>query len=644
MFESVRRHRKWLMPVLSVAVFLPFVFSGIYGFTRFISDDNTVAKIDGETITLQELELAHRERVERLMQMLGPNADSRLFDAPQARASTLDALLSEKAIQHEAAHLRIAISDARLKELIATVPQFQQNGKFDYDTYLRLLQSRGFTEASFEARVRMDLGRQTLDAGVTAGAMAPHTVIEHLLALENERRQVRRLQFRPEDFIARTKISEDAIKSEYESNKDLYRTPESVKAEYLVLSLADLAARMPVSEAAIREYYEKNKSRWSTAEQRRASHILITFGKDGSAPDKVAARKLAEELLQKVRAKPGDFARLAREKSKDPGSAPAGGDLGWFGRVMMTKPFEDAAFALKQGQVSDIVESEFGYHIIMVTGVKAAQAKPLDEVRPAIEAEMRKQAAQKSYAELAEQFTNFVYEQSDGLAAAAEKFKLPLKTIDDLTRQGVPQQPEKAAIFTPTVLDAVFSTDALERHHNTKAIDIGNNSLVSVHVVQYRPAAVRALDEVRAMIKTKLERAAAVQLARQAGEARLAQLRQAADDKGFEAARELGRRDTDFLPPAAINTVMTVPADHLPSYLGLEQPDGAYAIIHVLGASSANSGGDAARAGLEKMLLERTAAAEESEYVQALRERFDARVTRTDLRGGGKGGNSPSKP
>ncbi|HYA65673.1 MAG TPA: SurA N-terminal domain-containing protein, partial [Burkholderiaceae bacterium] len=176
------------MPVLSVVVFLPFVFSGIYGFTRFMSDDNTVAKIDGETITQQELEIAHRERVERMLQMLGPNADSRMFDAPQARASTLDVLLSEKAVQHEAARLHIAISDARLKELISAVPQFQQNGKFDYDTYLRLLQTRGFSEASFEARVRMDLGRQTLDAGVTAGAMAPRAVIERLLALQNERR------------------------------------------------------------------------------------------------------------------------------------------------------------------------------------------------------------------------------------------------------------------------------------------------------------------------------------------------------------------------------------------------------------------------------------------------------------------------
>jgi len=631
MFESIRTHRRWLMPLLVVAVFLPFVFSGIYGFTRFLGDDNTVAKIDGEPVSQQELEAAQRDRIERMVQMLGPNVDTRMFDTPQMRASTLESILSEKAIQHEAARLHLSVSDARLQELIASIPQFQQNGKFDYDTYLRLLASRGFTEASFEARVRSDVGRQTLDAGVTAGAMLPHAVVERLWALESERRQIRRLQLRPEEFLAKAAVSEDAIKADYEANKDQYRSPERAKGEFLVLRLSDLAARATVSEAALREFYDKNKSRWAGVEQRRASHILITAGKDGSAPDKAAARAMAEELLRQVRAKPADFARLAREKSKDPGSAAQGGDLGWFGRSMMTKPFEDAAFALKQGQISDVVESDFGFHIILVTGVKGTETKPFEEVRATIEAEMRKQAAQKAYAELAEQFTNYVYEQADGLAGAAEKFKLPLQTVDELTRQGLPQQSDKAALFTPGVLEAVFSPDALEKHRNTKAIDVGNNTLVSVHVSAYTPSALRPLEEVRASIKAKLERQAAAQLAHQAGEARLVQLRQSADDRGFEPPRDLARRDTQFLPAAAINSIMSIPPDRLPSYVGVDQPDGVYAIIHVLSVHTDASADAAARSAEEKNLVERVGNAEQSAYVQALRERFDARVTRSDL-------------
>ena len=637
MFESIRRHRNWLMPLLTVAVFIPFVAGGVIGFTQFLKDDNTVAKIDGEAISQQELETAQRERIENIVGRMGANVDPRMFDTPQMRAATLDGLISEKAIQHEAKRLHLMVGNARLQELIASVPQFQVNGKFDYETYLRLLASRGFTEASFEARVRADVSRQTLEGGIAAGAMLPRAVLDRLHAMDSEHRQIRRLQLRPDDYLAKVNVSDDAIKADYDSNKDLYRTPEHASAQYLVLRLEDVAARTPVSEAALHDFYDKNKSRWAGVEERRASHILITAGKDGSAPDKAAARALAENLLKQVRAKPADFSRLAKEKSKDPGSADKGGDLGWFGRSMMTKPFEDAAFALKEGQISDVVETDFGFHIIQVTGVKGAQARPFEEVRASIDTELRKQAAQKTYAELADQFTNFVYEQSDGLAAAAQKFQLTVQSVDLLTRQGVPGQPDKARLFTPSVIEAAFSEDSVQKHHNTKAIDIGGNALVSVHVTAYTPAAVRPFEEVRGAIKAKLEHVEAAKLARTDGELRLGLLRQAADDTGFEPARDLSRRDGQFLPGKAINAIMAVaPADKLPAYVGVEQADGSYAIVHVLSSTMAPPGSDAERAQQEAGWVDRVGGAEQAAYVQALRERFDARVTRTDL--------SPPKP
>jgi peptidyl-prolyl cis-trans isomerase D len=632
MFDAIRKHRTWLMPLLALVVFLPFVFVGVNPFMQFLRDDtNTVAKIDGEPVTQQDLDAAQRERMERMAQMLGPNFDTRMFDTPQARAATLDGILNDKAIEHEVTRLHLGASDARVRDIISGIPQFQVNGKFDYETYLRLLTSRGFTEASFEARVRSDVGHQVLDSGITAGSFVPKTVLAQLRALDSERRQIRRLQFRPDDFLTRATVDEAAVKADYDANKDLYRSPEHAKVEYLVLRLADLAARATVSEADMRDYYEKNKARWAGVEQRRASHILVTVGKDGSAPDKASARKIAEDLLRQVRAKPADFARLAREKSKDPGSADKGGDLGWFGRAMMTKPFEDAAFALKEGQISDVVETDFGFHIIQVTGVKGTETKPFEEVRATIDAEMRKQAAQKTYAQIADQFTNFVFEQPDGLAAAAAKFQLPVQTVDFLTRQGVPQQPDKAAIFTAAVLDAVFSPDSLEKHHNTKAIDIGSSSLVSAHVVDYAPSVVRSLEEMRAAILAKLQRQAATKLAREAGEARLAQLRKEPDDAAFEAEHDLSRRDTAYLPPKAITAVMAEPADHLPSYVGFEQPDGGYAIVHVLGVTHAPPGSDADLAAQDKTWTDRIVSADQAGFVQALRDRFDARITRADL-------------
>jgi len=634
MFDTIRNHRAWLMPLLTVLVFVPFVLAGgvMTGFIDlFRKDDNTVAKIDGDTVTQQELEIAQRERIDRMVQMLGPSVDPKLFDTPQVRAATLDGILSDKAVEHEVSHLHLAVTNDRLKEIIAGIPQFQVNGKFDYDTYLRLLSSRGFTEASFEERVRADLGRQTFDNAITGGTILPRTVADQLRALDTERRQVRRLQLRPDDFLAKASVSDAALKADYDANKDQYRTPERAKAEYLVLRLSDLAARETISEAALREVYDGSKARWAGTEQRRASHILITAGKDGSAPDKASARKLAEEVLREVRAHPADFARIARQKSKDPGSAGQGGDLGWFGRGMMTKPFEDAAFALKDGQISDIVETDFGFHVIQVTGVKGSGTKPFEEVRATIESELRKQAAQKRYAEIADQFTNFVFEQADGLGAAAAKFQLPLLTVDDLTRQGVPQQPDKAAVFTPAVLEAAFAPDALERHHNTKAIDIGNSTLVSVHITQYTPSSVRPFEEMRPAILAKLQHQEAVKLAHEAGAARLAQLRKQADDAGFEAPKDVGRRDGAGFAPATVTAIMAAPADQLPAYLGADQPDGSYVIVRVLGVTHVDAGGEAERAAQEKSWLDRLANGEQASVVQALRERFDARITRADL-------------
>ena len=252
-------------------------------------------------------------------------------------------------------------------------------------------------------------------------------------------------------------------------------------------------------------------------------------------------------------------------------------------------------------------------------------------MRATIDSEMRKQAAQKTYAEIADQFTNFVFEQADGLSAAAAKFQLPLLTVDDLTRQGVPQQPDKAAVFTPAVLEAAFAPDALERHHNTKAIDVGNSTLVSVHVTDYTPSSVRPFEEMRPAILAKLQHQEAVKMAHEAGEARLAQLRKQADDAGFEPARDVGRRDGAGLSPATVTAVMAAPAESLPAYLGSDQPDGSYAIVHVLGSSHVDGGTEAERAAQEKSWFELVARGEQASYVQALRERFDARITRADL-------------
>lgn len=630
MFDTIRTHRNWLLPILFLIMLL-FVFSGVYDFSRLTTHDgaDAVAKVDGQSITQQELEIAHRNRVDALSRRLGKNVDVRMFDTPQMRAATLETLINEKALAIEASRLHLDVPDSLVRDKIAEVPAFQVNGKFDYPTYQNLLTENGYTEASFEARVRADLARQTLQSGVAVGATVPKAVIDRLQVLERERRQVRRLVLKADAYLSKVEVTEAAIKADYDANKEAYKIPESAKADYVVLSLDDIAAHLPVDAAEVRKFYDANLARWSEPEQRRASHILITSGPDGSAPTKEAARAMAQDILKQVRANPSLFAKLAKDKSRDPGSAAQGGDLGFFGRGAMTKPFEDAVFSLNKGQISDIVETSFGFHIIQVTDVKAVKAKPFDEVRAELETEIRKQSAQKAYAEAAEQFTNLVYEQSDSLKGVADKFKLTVQSVDHLSRTVAPA--DKSKYFTPAVLEATFASDSIEKHHNTKAIDIGSNTLIAVHVTAYAPATTPPLDALKSSIQTKLQHSGAIDLARKDGEARLAALKQTADDKGFEPQRDLGRRDGQLVPESLINTIMALPADKLPTYAGAEQPDGSFVILHVLGSSMADAPDPKLQEERLNGLTQRVATADEAAYVAALRERLGAKVLKPDL-------------
>jgi peptidyl-prolyl cis-trans isomerase D len=242
-----------------------------------------------------------------------------------------------------------------------------------------------------------------------------------------------------------------------------------------------------------------------------------------------------------LRANPGEFDKLAREHSKDPGSAANGGDLGWFGRNMMVKPFEEAAFGLKEGQTSDIVESDFGFHIIRVTGVRGSQVKPFEQVRAEIDTALKREAASKRFAEVAEQFSNSVYEQPDSLQPIADRLKLTVQTIENVTRSGVPAKPGAPQIFGPRLIEALFSTESLSNKRNTEAIEVASNTLVSARVIEHRPAATRPLSEVQDDIRTRIEQRETARLAREAGEKKVTALQQSSSDAGFSAPRFVGR-------------------------------------------------------------------------------------------------------
>jgi peptidyl-prolyl cis-trans isomerase D len=621
MFESVRSHRRWMMLFMLVLIFPSFVFFGIQGYNSFIDREGALAKVDGAPVTQQEFDAAQRDRIERMRQTFGQDFDPKMLETQEARASILDGLVLSRALANEANKAGIVVTTDRLREVLASIPAFQEDGKFSYDRYKAYVASQGQTEAIFEQRVREDLRKQALLQAVAESALVPKTVTEGIDAMLREQREVRELRFTVEQYLPKVSVSDAQVAEFYEKNRALFETPESAKVEFLVLSPDTITGTGTLAEADVKAYYDQNKSRYGTEEQRRASHILITA--EGS--DKAAARKKAEQLLAQVRAKPGDFEKLARENSKDSGSAANGGDLGFFGKGMMVKPFEDAVLKLKPGEISDVVESDFGFHIIKLTEVKPAEIKPFEQVKGEIEAELKKQQAQKEFAKAADQFTNLVYEQADSLQPAADALKLKVQKADTLTRQGL------APYINARVVDALFSAESLKSRRNTQAMEVGTNTLVSARVVDYKPAAVRPLDTVKAQVRQIVERREAVRLAKEAGEARLAELRKQPGEAGFSPARTVSRRDPQGLPPNALNAIMRAPADALPAYVGSEVADAGYLIAHVVSSKLGDAGRAEQRDAQNRVLTQQAAAADERAYAEGLKVRHNVRILKPEF-------------
>lgn len=632
MFDSIRSHRRWLMLFLVVLVFPSFVFFGVQGYDRLMQSEDAVARVGNQSITPQEFDAAQRERLDRMREMFGQNFDPKLFDTPQARASVLESLIAEKALAQETAKANVFVTPERVIEVIKAIPAFQQDGKFNYQRYKTLLAAQGQSEQLFEQRVRGDLIRQTLVRAISDSSLVPRSLADNVQRLADEEREIRELRFRIEDYLPLVKVSDAAINDYYTANRSEFETPESVRAEYVVLTLDSVAGQITVPEAELRSYYDQNKARFGRDEERRASHILFTVGESGTGKDKDAVRKVAQEVLARVRATPADFAKLAKQYSKDPGSAANGGDLGVFGRNMMVKPFEEAAYKLKEGEISDLVESDFGFHIIRVTEIKPAQVKPFEEVRAEIETEYRRQQAQKKFAEAAEAFTNTVYEQADSLKPVAEKLKLEVQTADNVTRQGLPARPGTPPVFVPRLTQALFAPDAIKNSRNTEAIETGPNTLAAARVVEYRAAALRPIEQVRDQIRARIERTEATRLAKEAGAKKLAELASTPSDAGFGKPRTLSRTRPEGLPEEALKAIMRAPAGQLPAFVGAELDGGAYGVFQVLSAKMPAQTDAARKEQLARSLQQTFGGGDDAAFLEALKTKYKAEVLRADLK------------
>lgn len=578
MLQAFRDHKRWLMFIAMVLIIPSFVVTGIYSYNRMTQADNSIAKVGEDSITPEMFDRAKREQLERYRQQMGEQFRAGMLDTPEAREAILRMLMDESAVSQMVAKEYVDVSEAQAISLIKNADALKKDGQFSPELYERFLQSQGKSDQQFVNEIRRDLAKETLLTGVTATYPVPPAVVEHLHKIITEQREIQTMIFNVDQYLGDVKVTPEEVRAYYDQHQKEFLAEEHMTAEYVVLSPDDFKAGIKPNEEEVRGYYEQNKKQFTTPEERRASHILIAFGED-----KEASKKKAEEVLAKVKANPADFAKLAKEFSIDGGSAQQGGDLDFFPRGMMVKPFEDATFSAKKGDIVGPIESDFGWHIIYVTDIRPSAIRPFEAVRSDIEAEYIGQMALREFSEKAEDFTNIVYEQADSLEPVAKKFGLTIHKADNVTRAGV-ADPELKSLFNEHVIDNLYGDECLKEKRNSSAVEVGSNKLVAARVVKYYPTAVRPFDEVKAEIADGMKLRKAAELAKAAGEKKLAEVRDSKSLDGFSAPVWVSRQRLLGHPAELVDRLVALPADKLPTYTGMAVEGGAYIIGFVKAA------------------------------------------------------------
>ncbi len=580
MFDFVRKHTRLLQLLLLILILPSFVVFGIQGYSSFGSDEGVVAKVGKQKITQAEWDNANRSAAER-MRAQQPEVDAKLFDSPAFKKQTLEGLVRQYVLMAAAQDQHLTAPTARLVRVFSMDPQFAQLRNADGSLNKQLLEARGMTPAQLEALLRQELTVGQVLAGVQATGQTSRLANRQAVEALFQVRDVQWMKFEPKSYAAQLNPTTEQLQAFYKdpANASWLTAPEKADVQYVVLDLDTLKSRVTVNEDELRRNYEENKARFTTAEERRASHILIKAEKSASAEQKKAARAKAEQLLAQLQKSPALFAELAKKNSDDPGSATNGGDLDFFGRGAMVKPFEDAAFSLKPGQLSGVVESEFGFHIIQLTAVRGGQAQPFEAVRAQLEDDARKQLAQREFAAAAEKFTNGVYEQSDSLKPVADELKLPIQTAVDVLHE--PGTKDQGALSNRRVLDALFDPANRAKARNTEAVEVGPNKLVSARIVKYSAATRQPFEAVQAQLRERWIAVESAKAARKDADSKMALWKQSPDKAQLPAAVQMSRKTVFSQPPAVLDAALRIPEKQLPAWTVVDMGAEGVALLKV---------------------------------------------------------------
>lgn len=629
MFDAVRNNKRVAQVILAL-ISITFAFWGVESYLNDRASTGEVASVGGSKITAGEFQLALREQQDRMRAQSEQPIDSATFQSPLFKRAVLDNTINQRVLALYAAENGLAVPDELLRQTIAGISSFQQDGQFSMERYERAVRSQGMTVPGFQERLRSDLANQQVIDAVSGGVIVPSVVASRFLKTQLEERTVHMVQFDAEDYEQKVTLDSEELQKYYDENISEFAVPARLKAAYVVLTPDAVKSQISIPDDELQAAYEARKTSLEVPEERKASHILIEVPADANDEQLAAAKARAQALLNRLKADPAEFANVAKTESDDPGSKANGGDLGFFGRGAMLPEFEDAVFAAEApGLIPAIVKTEFGFHVIRLDEIRAASTPGFDATKEQLRDELVAEAAGRRFAELAEQFANMVYEQPDSLDPVAEKFGLDIRTTDDWI---VADDTKVADYESPALVKALFSTDVFNDKHNTDAIDLGDNRLIAARVAEEQPARQRSFDEAKADIEKLLHTRKGAELAVTEGEGALSKL-QAGESVDLDWGTEFTiQRGVPSLPPILMQPIFSADGEKLPAYTGAAMAGAGYALFRIDAVKAADVAADDERIkAIQEQYGQMLGAQDLRAFLNALRTKYEVKINAAAL-------------
>lgn len=618
----------WVAWLIVGLISIPFALWGLDSYLTG-EGDVVVATVNDDNINQSDLQRALQQYRDQMRSTMGDDFDPQIFQGSAVRLAIVDDLISQRLLQDATQQLGQRVPDAQIAQFIRSTEAFQVDGQFDIEQYQMVLARAGFTPSGYEAQLRNDLLSQQLTQYIERSALTSRYEVQRLLRLENQQRQIAYGVLALNRYLESIELDANAAREYYDANQAAYTAPEQVSVNYLRLSAEALAEAIVVDETELKAFYADNREQFVGPEQRRASHILIE-GNDADAKAKI------DDLAQQLR-DGADFAELAKIHSDDSGSSEAGGDLGFFQRDVMEPAFEEAVFALSVGEVSEPVQTEFGYHLIKLTEIDAPAGADFAEARDEIEQQYRRQQARQQFFDMADQLANLTYENPESLDIAAEALSLPIEKTGLFTRNGGSED----ISAEPKVVEAAFSDDVLNQDLNSTVLELTETDLVVIRKAEYIPQKPLAFDSVGPAIEEQLRYEAAVDKAIEDGEAKIAEIRNGIDPMTvFDASQwqeaAFYSRDSDNISDQVLQHAFAMPRRQEQSVSGFTAENGNFIVV-VLTAVQDGADEEATQAqkdSLTDSLQQLNGNSELEAFMASLREAadieiFEDRISRT---------------